>query len=74
MNSLILALDNGQFHAPAPPPRYLLNGRCGGRQNRRRRFGEEKTIIFLSGTEPRSLGLPARSFVTVTTTLHISVS
>jgi len=30
MNSLILAIDNGQFHAPAPSPPLLGTYRMGG--------------------------------------------
>jgi hypothetical protein len=50
-------------------PRYSRNRRIGVPHRWSARFGEDKNILPLSGIEPRFLGRPARSVVTIPSTL-----
>ena len=60
---------NSQFHAPVvltPGEELwcLFNRRLRGLQYRHRRFGEDRIILTLPGTEPRFLGCQAHSLGT----------
>jgi hypothetical protein len=56
-----------QLHAPAAlfqgkQPQYPMYRMLSGPQNRSGRYAEQKNILPLSGTEPRLIGRPARSW------------
>jgi hypothetical protein len=54
---------------PGNKPRYPLDKRLSGRQNRSRRYTKEKYPLSLPGIEHRFLGSLARSLVATPTEL-----
>jgi hypothetical protein len=69
---------SGQLHAPAalPPrknPRYPLDGRLDGPENRSGRGSEEKNSQPPPGIEPYNPDRPARGLVTIPTEVRIKL-
>jgi hypothetical protein len=65
---------NGQFYTPAAlfpgkSPRYLLYRKLDRPRSRFWTLGEEKSLFFLPGIEPRRLGHPAPTLVIIWTEL-----
>jgi hypothetical protein len=55
---------SGQFHDPATLPRYVLDKKLGGPQNRSGRCGEEKSLLPLPGITSRPCSLQPVSIQT----------
>jgi hypothetical protein len=78
LNSFLTpTLDGGKWSASRPghftpvesAPPIPFNRRLGGPQKRSGRYGEENNPLPLPGIEPRFLGRPAHSLVTIPTAL-----
>jgi hypothetical protein len=57
---------SGQLHVLATLHPFPIEWRFGGRNNRDGRLGEKEKPLPLPGIEPRFLGRPARSLITLT--------
>lgn len=61
------------FLPPGTIIQHSVTGRLGGPRSQSGRFGEETNLLSLPVFEPRSIGRPARSPVTVLNTLSRTV-